>query len=224
MKLRLFYTLIFSLFISLSFAQEKKKISSDTLAAKKWKYKPNVMIGVDVLHLGLMAFTDQKLFQAFATSRIQPRLHLVADVGYEKNKYDKNGYDVSAKGLFVKAGTLYMLSPDPENKQNGFYAGGKVAASFYQQEMRSIPTRGYQGHDFYASFPTSSQSAYWLEGAIGGRVELFHSNFYIDAQVQPKYMIYTTKQENITPMVIPGFGTDANKFKLGFMWSIAYLF
>jgi hypothetical protein len=58
-----------------------------------------------------MAFTDQKLFQAFATSRIQPRLHLVADVGYEKNKYDKNGYDVSAKGLFVKAGTLYMLSP-----------------------------------------------------------------------------------------------------------------
>jgi hypothetical protein len=63
-----------------------------------------------------------------------------------------------------------------------------------------------------------------LEGAIGGRVELFHSNFYIDAQVQPKYMIYTTKQENITPMVIPGFGTDANKFKLGFMWSVAYLF
>ena len=38
--------------------------------------------------------------------------------------------------------------------------------------MRAIPTRGYQGHDSYASFPTSSQSAYWLEGAIGGRVEL----------------------------------------------------
>lgn len=65
MKLRLFYTLIFSLFISLSFAQEKKKISSDTLAAKKWKYKPNVMIGVDVLHLGLMAFTDPEIIQAF---------------------------------------------------------------------------------------------------------------------------------------------------------------
>ena len=39
MKARLFFTLIFSLFISLSFAQEKKKVS-DTLASKKYKYKP----------------------------------------------------------------------------------------------------------------------------------------------------------------------------------------
>ncbi|WP_073552214.1 DUF6048 family protein [Elizabethkingia meningoseptica] len=223
MEARLFFTLIFSLFISLSFAQEKKKVS-DTLASKKYKYKPNVMIGVDVLHLGLAAFSDQKMLQAFASSRIKPRIHLLADVGYEKNKYDKNGYDVSANGIFFKAGAMYMLSPDPDNMQNGFYAGGKVAASFYQQEMKSIPIRGYQGQDSYASFPQSSQSAYWLEGVVGGRIELFDSNFFIDVQVQPKFLAYTTKQENIVPMVVPGFGTNANKFKVGFMWSIAYLF
>ena len=60
------------------------------------------MIGVDVLHLGLMAFTDQKLFQAFATSRIQPRLHLVADVGYEKNKYDKTDTMYQQKDCSLK--------------------------------------------------------------------------------------------------------------------------
>ena len=60
------------------------------------------MLGVDVLHLGLMAFTDQKLFQAFATSRIQPRLHLVADVGYERNKYDKTDTMYLLKDYLLK--------------------------------------------------------------------------------------------------------------------------
>ena len=60
------------------------------------------MLGVDVLHLGLMPFTDQKLFRAFATSRIQPRLHLVADVGYERNKYDKTDTMYLLKDYLLK--------------------------------------------------------------------------------------------------------------------------
>jgi len=78
--------------------------------------------------------------------------------------------------------------------------------------------------DYFVSYPSSNQSAYWLEAGIGGRVQLFNSNFFIDVQVQPRYMLYTTKQEEIQPMIVPGFGTSSGSFTLGFAWNIAYKF
>ena len=230
MKLKLFFFSIFSLIAVAGFGQQHKPIPRKSALAKKkadtviWDYKPNFMVGVDVLHLGLSAFGDQKVVQGFISTRFREKVHLIADVGFDKNLYDKYGYDVTANGFYVKAGMLYMMAPDPENAQNGFYVGGKVAASLYNQELKSVPIRWLGGNDSFASFPSSSQSAYWIEAALGGRIEILGSNFYIDAQVQPKYLIYGTKQEGVTPMVIPGFGKDSGKFKLGFSWSLAYKF
>jgi len=183
------------------------------------------MIGFDALNLGLAKFTDQKMFQAFVSSEIKPKTHLLLDVGHEKNRYDKNAYHVLAEGNFIRTGILYMFNTEPSDIQNGFYVGGKFSASFYSQYIESIPIKGSIGvRNSETQFPVSSQSAYWLEIALGGRVRVLKTKFFVDAQIQPKYLFVSTKQENIVPMVIPGFGTDAGALKFGFMWSIAYLF
>lgn len=235
MKIRLFFTSVFSLLWICSFGQTNDTLKSGTTLTSvptekenvkdsSWHYEPNFSIGFDVLHLGFSFFTDQKMYQGFISSRLTQKLHAVADVGFEKNIYDKNGYDVKANGIFGKLGVLYMMMPDPENVENGFYIGGKLAASFYNQEMKAIPIRWIQGKDSFASFPKSSQSAYWIEATIGGRVEILGSRLFIDVQAQPKYLLYSTKQEDIKPMVIPGFGKDAGKFKIGYMWSLGFRF
>ncbi|NAW51296.1 hypothetical protein GNY06_07860 [Elizabethkingia argentiflava] len=224
MKTRLFFTLIFSFIVLLFPAQKKKTIKDSSATTDKEVYHSHIMVGIDVLNLGLMAFTEDRRLQGFVSMHIHPKLYALADVGYEKNRYNKNGYNVLANGFFIKAGSVYMLSSDSHFLENGFYAGGKVAASFYQQDIKSIPIRGFQGYDSFESFPKSSQSSYWLEGAVGGRVSLLSSRFFIDLQLQPKYMIYTTKQEKIEPMAVPGFGTNSNKFKLGISWNLAYWF
>lgn len=216
MNLRPFFISTFSLLFFLGYGQKKKK--------EKWDYHPNYVVGIDLLHLGLAVAGQDRMIQGFVSSTLTKSIHAVADVGQEKNTYDKNGYDVDASGVFVRLGGFYMLAPDPQNIENGFYIGGKVAASFYNQDLKSIPIRWIQGMDSFASFPGSSQSAYWLEGAVGGRIEILGSHFLIDVQAQPKILMYTTKQENITPMVIPGFGKDATRFKIGFMWNLAYRF
>ena len=190
----------------------------------KWKYSPNFVVGVDVLSAGLSFFTDRQVLQGFVSSRLNRELHAVADAGFEKNVYIKNGYDAQVSGPFVKLGTMYRLMKDPENDLNGFYVGGKAAASFYRQEYRSVPVRGFGGSSSALAFPSSSQSSYWIEGLAGGRVQLFDSNFYIDVNVQPKYVLYSTTQENIKPMIIPGFGRSSGKFNMGYMWNIAYSF
>lgn len=215
MKVKLIFILFFSLG-SLVFAQKKDSLSP--------RYTPNFMLGLDVLNGGLAVASERKLFQAFLSSQVGRNTHAIVEVGMEQNTYKKNGYDALAKGFFLKAGGFYMLAKDPENKYNGFFAGGKLAGSLFRQEYRAVPVRGYQGSDSSVPFPASNQSAYWVEALLGGRVQLFASKFYIDVNVQPKYLLLSTKQEGIQPMIVPGFGKSSTKFNVGFSWNLAYQF
>lgn len=203
----------------IAFAQKEQ----DSLKAK-WKYEPNFMVGFDVLNAGIGVFSDRKLFQGFVSSRISKNIHAVADVGFEKNIYQKNGYDATVDGPFLKLGAFYMLAIDKENPLNGFYAGGKLAGSFYNQEYKAVPVRGYGGSETSVAFPASSQSSYWIEATVGGRVQLFDSPFYIDVTAQPRYLLFSTTQDDIKPMIVPGFGKSSAKFNVGFSWNIAYSF
>ena len=219
MNPRLIFSFFFSLFFLNSFAQKEQ----DSIKTK-WKYEPNFMVGVDVLNAGIGVFSDRKLFQGFVSSRISEHVHAVADVGFENNIYQKNGYDASVDGPFLKLGAFYMLANDKENPLNGFYAGGKLAGSFYNQEYKAVPVRGYGGSETSVAFPASSQSSYWIEATVGGRVQLFDSPFYIDVTAQPRYLLFSTTQDDIKPMIVPGFGKSSAKFNVGFSWNIAYSF
>ena len=190
----------------------------------KWKYEPNFLVGVDVLNAGIGAFSDRKLFQGFVSSKVKGNWYAIADLGFENNVYQKNGYDTTVSGPFLKLGSLYMLANDAENPMNGFLVGAKVAGSFYQQEYKAVPIRGFGSSDVSQAFPESSQSSFWTEVNIGGRVQLFESPFYIEATVQPKYLLFSSTQDEIKPMTVPGFGKSSAKFNVGFSWNIAYSF
>lgn len=219
MKTKLIFTSFFSLLGLLVSAQEKKEAEKE-----KWKYEPNFMVGVDVLNSGVSFFSDRQLFQGFISSKIKGNIHAIVEAGFEKNVYQKNGYDATANGPFAKIGAFYMLARDPENEFNGFYGGAKVGGAFYTQEYFAIPIRGFGGSSSSVSMPSSSQSSFWLEGAIGGRVQLFESNFFIDVNMQPRYLMVTSKQDEVVPMIVPGFGRSSSKFNMGFAWNIAYKF
>ncbi|UFH33736.1 DUF6048 family protein [Chryseobacterium sp. C-71] len=219
MKTKLIFTSFFSLLGLLFSAQEKKEAEKE-----KWKYEPNFMVGVDVLNTGVSFFSDRQLFQGFISSKIKGNIHAIIEAGFEKNIYQKNGYDATANGPFAKIGAFYMLARDPENEFNGFYGGAKIGGSFYTQEYFAIPIRGFGGSSSSVSLPASSQSSFWLEGTIGGRVQLFTSNFFIDVNMQPRYLMVTSKQDEVVPMIVPGFGRSSSKFNMGFAWSIAYKF
>lgn len=203
----------------MSFAQKKQ----DSLRVQ-WKYEPNFLVGFDVLNAGIGAFSDRKLFQGFVSTKVKGNWYAIADIGFEKNTYQKNAYDAVVSGLFLKLGSLYMLANDQENPMNGFFVGGKVAGSFYNQEYRAVPIRGFGGSEVSQAFPESTQSSYWMELNLGGRVQLFETPLYIEATAQPKYLMFTSKQDEIKPMIVPGFGKSSAKFNIGFSWNIAYSF
>jgi hypothetical protein len=220
MKKKQIFTFFFSIIYVLSFAQDNEQEAKK----EKWKYEPNFMVGVDVLNAGVSFFSDRKLYQGFISSKVKDNIHGIIEAGFESNVYQKNSYDAKVSGPFLKLGAFYMLAKDPENEFNGFYGGGKIGGSFYTQEYKAVPVRGYGGSSSSVAFPSSAQSSYWLEGTLGGRVQLFDSNFFIDVNLQPRYLMFTTKQDDIQPMIVPGFGKSSSKFNMGFAWNIAYKF
>jgi len=222
MRPRSIFICVFSLFSISVFSQDKTvEKKSDSI---KWKYTPNFTVGADVLNLGIGFFGDRQMFQGFVSSRINKRTHAVVDLGYDKNVYQKNGYDAKADGMFAKVGAFYMLAMDPENALNGFYAGGKLVGSFYTQEYMAVPVKGQNNDGVTLAFGPTTQSSYWAEAMLGARIQVFESNFFIDVNVQPRYLVYTTKQDEIKPMIVPGFGKSSGQFTMGFSWNIAYRF
>lgn len=219
MKIKPIYICFFSLFFIVNYSQNKQEA-----VIKKSSYEPNFTVGFDILNAGIAAFSDRKLFQGFVSSNIKNNWYVIGEVGFEKNIYDKNGYDAMVNGAFARLGSYYMLAFDRENPHNGFFAGAKVAGALYEQEYRAVPIRGFANNEISQTFPSSSQSSYWMEANVGGRVQLFESAFYIEVTAQPKYLVYTTKQEDIFPMIVPGFGKSFAKFNMGFSWNIAYAF
>lgn len=218
MKKRLIFSFFFSLFTLFFFSQNKKE------NIEKKGYHPNFMVGVDVLNAGLSPFTKRKLYQGYISSKIKKNIHVIIDVGYDANHHDKNGYDVNVNGFFLKFGGIYMLVKDRDNETNGFYIGAKLAGVVYNQEYLAIPVRGFGGSSSSVTLPATTQSSYWSEAVLGGRVQLFNSPVYIDVNVQPRYLLYSTKQEGIMPMIVSGFGKSSSKFSTGFSWNISYLF
>lgn len=219
MKAKHIFIFFFSFIGLFSFAQDKQ----DSLKIE-WKYEPNFLVGFDVLNAGIGFFSERKLFQGFVSSKIKNNWYAIADAGFERNSYQKNGYDASVNGSFLKLGALYILAHDQEHPMNGFYAGAKLAGTVYNQEYKAVPIRGFGGSESSQAFPQSTQSSYWMEVNLGGRVRLFDSPFYIEAVVQPKYLVFSTTQDNIKPMIVPGFGKSSGNFNIGFSWNVAYSF
>lgn len=228
MKTRPIFFCFFSLTAILVSAQkmpEQKEIPPRETGAKQQPIRfRHWLVGADVLNASLAIFSDRKLFQGSISTSYNSKIMLMAEAGFEKNHYDKLGYSADASGPFAKAGAAYTLLEDGTHPDNRFYAGLKLAASFYKQKYEAVPVKGAQGLSAIFSLPASSQSSYWAEIVLGGRIQLFETNFFLDANVQPRYLVYTTKQESLYPMIVPGFGRSSGKFNLGYYWGVAYLF
>lgn len=226
MRTKPIFTCFFSLLSLLIFAQKTPGKLHQGSQPTEEKNRPERfaywMAGVDVLNASLAFFTERKVFQTSLSTPYNRKLMLVADAGLEKNQYGKLGYSAQASGPFVKVGATYPLLWEAARPDNRFYAGLKIAAAFYRQQYDAVPVKGALGLTSTFSLPSSNQSSYWAEAVLGGRIELSQSRWFLEANVQPRYLVFSTKQEDLAPMIVPGFGRSSGKFNLGFYWGIAY--
>lgn len=217
--------------INFAFGQENKldskqvsdstKVSvTDSIPAKKYH---DIFIGVDLFNPIVSAFTDKKGASAFLSYQLNNKWHLVAEVGYEKNNFNEINWNVDVDGIFGKIGGNWFVTQDLENQSNGIYIGGRVAYAQYSQTVNSYPIRDLQSNVVVGSGsrPKVNVSSFWVEAVVGGRVEIF-KNFYGELSLHPSIYLGGKKDDNIDPLVIPGYGKTKGPFNLPVFWGISY--
>lgn len=182
----------------------------------------NLFVGVDLFTPTLSAFTDRQGGQAMISYRVYKKWNAVAEVGYEKNKYDELDWKIDVDGLYFKVGFNWFASQDHEDASNGFYTGLRFAYAAYKQRINQYPIRLPNNQvDVYSSLPPANVSAYWMELVGGARIRLI-PNFYADVSIRPEIYLGSKKQENIDPLLIPGYGKDIGPINFSVFWGLTY--
>lgn len=198
---------------------------TDSLSGDKThKVVGNLFVGVDLYSPALSFFSDRSGGMAFVSYRIYKKWNLVTELGYESNRFDNLDWRVSVNGNYFKLGLNWFISQDYQNASNGFYGGARFAYSTYQQEIEQYPVRLADNQvDEYGSLPKSKVSSYWIEIVGGARVRLI-SNLYADVSLRPEFYLGSTKQQDIEPLVIPGYGKDRGPVNFGISWGLSWKF
>lgn len=205
--------------------EAKKSITekplTDSLAHKQ---AGKLFVGVDLYSPALSAFSDRQGGMAFASYRIYKKWNLVAEIGYESNTYDNLDWLVDVNGNYFKFGFNWFISQDYQDLSSGFYTGARFAYSAYKQEIKQYPVRlaGNQV-DAYGSLPKESVSTYWIEMAGGARLRLI-SKLYADVSLKSQILIGGKKQQDIDPLVIPGYGKNRGSINFGVVWGLSWKF
>ncbi len=229
MKHILIYSIsLFSLFV---FGQEKRggepkaKEKIDSISKKPINKYSSIFIGVDLLSAGLSFIGERKGVKAFAHYQYSQKTALAIEGGYEQNKYNKINWQAEVSGPYLAVGLNYFFTIDKlENNFNGFYAGGRIANAFYNQEIKQFPIYGNNTSDLIrtGSLQSANINSTWVEMVFGGRVDFIKRKLYADISFRPRFHVFSTKQENIKPLVIPGFGNNINDLNFDLLFALAY--
>lgn len=185
--------------------------------------KPGILVGVDIFNPVLSVFSEKKGAEAMVSVPIKKKWHAVAEVGFEKNQFENSVWDVDVKGVYARLGANWFISNDIKNPNMGYYLGGRFAFSPYQETVNKYLIQGTDVDNLQGSIPQHNASTFWMEPIAGGRVQIAKTNFYVDASVKLKIKLFDSNAYDLTPLVIPGFGTNENGLNFGVNWSLAYV-
>lgn len=210
----------------------KDQLVTEVEEPKIKKPRNPIFIGADLFNPVMSVLTDKKGFSFFAHYNIQKKWHAVVEVGYETNIFNDFQWDVDVNGMFYRLGFNWFISEDPLDRNNGFYTGFRLAGSSYQQDIKSYPIRDTETVDGTTNFITTTGSLgkenlsyYWIESLLGARVSLFNTkHWYADLSTRIQIPLGGKKQNDITPLAIPGFGKDQGLVQLDLLWGISYMF
>lgn len=220
-------TLILSFLLSLV-ATNTLFAQNDTVAITNDSIKPiqkvsDLYIAVDLATPAQAIYSDKQGIQASLSYQLNKKWVAVAEIGYEKNKFDEAQWKVDVDGMYAKVGANWFFTQEDSNFTNGFYLGARIAYAAYNQKINQYPIRDINASEIidYGSKEKASVSSYWFELVIGGRLQL-HKNLYADFSLHPAVYLGSKKQEDIDPLVIPGYGRNNGPFNLPVFWGISY--
>lgn len=152
-------------------------------------------------------------FEITADTEVKGRYFPVFEVGHEFVSLDKPNYQLSANGVFFKAGVdNNFLKYQDKDDRDMFFLGVRVAYSAFNQDAENI-ILNQSGTEEVFNYPNVGFNMFWGELVVGVKTELV-KNFFLGWTVRAKQKFKASDQE-VSPYLVPGYGKFINDINIG---------
>jgi hypothetical protein len=147
----------------------------------------------------------------------------VLELGFGSLTIDKDNFFYDADNQYIRLGFDYnILKPDIDDPYGMGFIGIRYGYSSFNYNAKNIMIPNpYWGEDIITEIERTHLNIHWIEIAAGIKAEIF-PNFFVGWSVRGRFMLYKTRDENMEPYNIPGYGKGKSKSLLGVNYSLYY--
>jgi hypothetical protein len=189
------------------------------------KSDPFIRLGFDVSALGRqLAEKEVRQFEFSLDTEMWYNWFTIIEGGFMNVAAEREGFSYSANGFFTRVGADYNLLKRPDTKQNDqVLIGVRYAYSLTRHEapFYFIPD-AYWG-DYDGVLNKSNYNVHWLEFNGGVRTEVF-KNLFLGWSIKARVRLYSSRDPELNPYYIPGFGHGKRRNPAMIHYSILYKF
>ncbi|MEZ2443873.1 DUF6048 family protein [Chitinophaga sp. RCC_12] len=189
-----------------------------------WFIPGAVRIGVDLSRIvSAIYYPYRKEVTAVADARINSNLYAAFEAGYANTPYSDTNYTYKGNGMFVTLGVDYnFLKRQYVSEKNMFYVGFRYGFSHFNYSVPTYSIKNtYWGDNLTGSVPKTAVNAHWVELLVGLKVEVL-KNFFMGWNIRERILVNNVKTDNMTPLVIPGFGNGSKRSVFDVQYTISY--
>jgi len=190
-----------------------------------WFIPGGLRIGVDLSRIpSAIYYPYRKEFTVVADARITPNLYVAFEGGYANTPYSDTNYTYKGNGMFATIGVDYnFLKRQYVSEKNIFYGGLRYGFSHFNYAVPTYSIKNsYWGDNLSGSVPKTNVNAHWVELLVGLKVEVL-KNLFMGWNIRERILINNVKTDNMTPLVIPGFGNGAKRSVFDVQYTISYV-
>ncbi len=218
------FSYIFSLIFLVFFSYYSYGQDEDTLYVPQKEKVPLVLkgmkVGVNVGRFSDYLFKPERTsYEASFDFNISNKYFGVIEGGFSEISIEKDNYDYTSEGSFVKAGVDFnMLKKYPSDY---FGIGVRLGRASFKHSASNIIYNDIHWPIQSFSVDSKSYTTYWLEVSLGIKGELL-KNVYFGWSALIRVGISGRKDEQFQPYDIPGFGKGESTVNLGANYYIYY--
>lgn len=186
-------------------------------------------VGTDVSKLVRTAIdSDYRGFAINGDFRLTKKLYLAAELGNEKNLWDKDFLRADIDGNYFKVGVDYNAYNNWLDMNNAIYVGVRYGYSNFKETLLS-----YRVYTTNKDLPTEIREVnetfdnlnlHWIEFQFGVKTELV-KNLFLGLHLEVKASFSEKQPDNFGILYAPGFNRtyDNSSFGVGYGYSLTYL-
>jgi len=220
--LKYFLWLILTTFSVALYAQDENK--TDTLE-RDFEIKPFVRLGLDISAIGRSIYEPEvRQFEFSLESEILRDWFLNLEGGIMQVRSEQETFSYSSNGYFIRTGADVNLLGRPDEFQNDLVLLGlRYAYSFLQHESPYYFLENPYWGEHSGSIRQTSYHTHWVELVAGVRTEAFN-NLFLGWMLRTRIPLFRTREPDIEPYYIPGFGHGKRSSPISIHFSVYYRF